>query len=64
MLPFVKKANVVILANHGTVSFGETLERAYWWTEILDAYCRILMLAKRLGRVNFHARAKDASCWT
>jgi len=49
--PFVQRANVVILANHGTVSFGESIERAYWWTEILDAYCRILMLAKDLGRV-------------
>jgi L-fuculose-phosphate aldolase len=54
--PFVKKANVVILANHGTVSFGETVEKAYWWTEILDAYCRILMLAKDLGRVAYFTR--------
>ena len=53
ILPFVQKCNVIILANHGTVSFGEDVERAYWWTEILDAYCRILMLAKQLGKVNF-----------
>jgi L-fuculose-phosphate aldolase len=53
ILPFVHKTNVIILANHGTVSFGETVERAYWWTEILDAYCRILMLARGLGRVNY-----------
>jgi L-fuculose-phosphate aldolase len=53
VLPFVKKTNIVILANHGTVSYGETVERAYWWTEILDAYCRILLLARDLGRVNF-----------
>jgi L-fuculose-phosphate aldolase len=53
ILPFVKKTNVIILANHGTVSYGETVERAYWWTEILDAYCRILMLAKGLGNVNY-----------
>jgi L-fuculose-phosphate aldolase len=51
--PFVKQSNVVILANHGTVSFGETVEKAYWWTEILDAYCRILMLSKDLGRVTY-----------
>ena len=51
--PFVKKSSVVILANHGTVSFGESVEKAYWWTEILDAYCRILMLAKDLGRVTY-----------
>ena len=49
--PVVKHSNVILLANHGTVSFGETVERAYWWTEIVDAYCRILMLAKGLGGV-------------
>ncbi|MDP1560496.1 MAG: class II aldolase/adducin family protein [Pirellulaceae bacterium] len=53
IIPFVKKTNIIVLANHGTVSFGEDVERAYWWTEILDAYCRILMLAKQLGGVNY-----------
>lgn len=53
IIPLVKKTNVVILANHGTVSWGEDVERAYWWTEILDAYCRMLMLAKSIGRVNY-----------
>ncbi|MCA9246419.1 MAG: class II aldolase/adducin family protein [Planctomycetales bacterium] len=53
ILPFVQKTNVIILANHGTVSYGENVERAYWWTEILDAYCRMLLLAKQLGRVNY-----------
>ncbi|OHB69126.1 MAG: fructose-bisphosphate aldolase, partial [Planctomycetes bacterium RBG_13_63_9] len=58
ILPFVKKSNVIILANHGTISFGETVERAYWWTEILDAYCRILMLAKGLGRVAYFTESE------
>jgi L-fuculose-phosphate aldolase len=53
VLPYVHKANVIILANHGTVSYGDTVEKAYWWTEILDAYCRILMLARDLGRVTY-----------
>ncbi|MGA2616595.1 MAG: class II aldolase/adducin family protein [Thermoguttaceae bacterium] len=53
ILPFVHKTNVIVLANHGTVSFGETVEKAYWWTEVLDAYCRMLMLARGLGRVNY-----------
>jgi L-fuculose-phosphate aldolase len=58
ILPFVHKSNVIILANHGTVSFGETVERAYWWTEILDAYCRMLMLARDLGRVEYLGEQK------
>lgn len=53
ILPFVHKTNIIVLANHGTVSFGETVEKAYWWTEVLDAYCRMLMLARGLGRVNY-----------
>jgi len=53
ILPFVAQSNVMVLANHGTVSYGESVERAYWWTEILDAYCRILILAKQVGRVEF-----------
>jgi len=53
VLPFLKATNTVILKNHGTVSFGKDLEDAYWKTEILDAYCRILMLAKQLGNVDF-----------
>jgi L-fuculose-phosphate aldolase len=53
ILPFVKRSNIIILANHGTVSYGPTVEKAYWWTEILDAYCRMLMLAKGLGRIHY-----------
>lgn len=53
VIPFVQKTNIVVLANHGTVSFGETVERAYWWTEILDAYCQMLLLARQLGNVEY-----------
>ena len=53
VLPFVNDANVIILANHGTISFDTTVEKAYWWTEILDGYCRILMLSRGLGRINY-----------
>jgi L-fuculose-phosphate aldolase len=53
VVPFLKGTNTIILTNHGTVSFGANLEEAYWKTEILDAYCRILLLAKQLGRVEY-----------
>lgn len=59
IIPFVQKTNVIILANHGTVSYGEDVERAYWWTEILDAYCRMLMLAKDLGKVHYFSEQKE-----
>jgi L-fuculose-phosphate aldolase len=59
ILPFVDRTNVIILANHGTVSYGEDVERAYWWTEILDAYCRMLILAKGLGKVNYFSEGEE-----
>jgi L-fuculose-phosphate aldolase len=51
ILQFIGKANTVVLSNHGTVSWGPTLEKAYWNTEILDSYCRILILASQIGDV-------------
>jgi len=59
ILPFVHKTHIVILSNHGTVSYGETVEQAFWWTEILDAYCRILMLARSLGNVSHFTEGEE-----
>src|SRR6476660_1366528 len=58
IVPYVKDCNTIILANHGTVTFGPTLEKAYWNSEIIDAYCRILILAKQLGRVQHFSEEK------
>jgi len=49
--PFLDKANTVLLSNHGSVSWAPTLEQAYWHTEMLDAYCHSLMMAKIIGNV-------------
>ena len=51
LLPFVKDTNVLLLANHGTVTYDVDLEHAYYKLEILDAYARILLLAKQIGGV-------------
>jgi L-fuculose-phosphate aldolase len=53
VVPFAKDCNTILLANHGTITFGPDLEKAYWNTEIIDSYCRILILARQLGRVNY-----------
>ena len=47
VLPYVKDTETILLANHGTVTYGTDLEDAYFKTEIIDAYCRILILAKQ-----------------
>ena len=46
------ETNTVLMGNHGSVSFSSTLVDAYYKLEILDGYCRQLLLAKQLGRVN------------
>lgn len=43
------RTQVAVLANHGVVSWDAALERAFWWTEMLDAYCRVLLLSRPLG---------------
>ena len=53
ILPFLESTNTLLLTSHGTVSFGKDLQDAYWKTEILDAYCKILLLAKQLGNVTY-----------
>ena len=60
IVPYVKDCNTILLANHGTVSWGTTVELAYFNTEIIDAYCKILLLAKQLGRVNYFSEEHTA----
>ena len=60
VLPYVKDTDTILLANHGTITYGTDLEDAYFKTEIIDAYCRILILAKQLGRVNYYDDEKAA----
>jgi L-fuculose-phosphate aldolase len=60
VLPYVKDTDTIILANHGTITYGSDLEDAYFKTEIIDAYCRILILTKQLGRVNYYSDDKAA----
>src|SRR5205085_11626584 len=60
VLPYVKDTDTILLANHGTVTFGTDLEDAYFKTEIIDAYCRILILAKQSGRVHYYNDEKAA----
>ncbi|MDA8563161.1 class II aldolase/adducin family protein [Mariniblastus sp.] len=49
--PFVQTTNAILLANHGVVTYHDSVETAFWLTEMLDAYCRILINAKALGPV-------------
>jgi L-fuculose-phosphate aldolase len=51
ILPYVKDANTIVLQNHGVVCFDTDLEQCYYKLEIVDAYARILILAKQVGNI-------------
>ncbi|NBC10705.1 MAG: class II aldolase/adducin family protein [Planctomycetes bacterium] len=53
ILPLIgPETNTVLMGNHGSVSFSTDLTDAYYKLEILDAYCRILLLSKQVGAIN------------
>ncbi len=46
----VDKHNTILMANHGVVSWSHNnLEDAYFKMEILEAYCRTILVAAQLG---------------
>jgi len=47
----VDKHNTILMANHGIVTWSHnSLEEAYWRAEIVEAYCRTLLVTAQLGR--------------
>jgi L-fuculose-phosphate aldolase len=45
----VDKHNTVLMANHGVVAWSNTVEDAYFKMEIIEAYCRTIVVASQLG---------------
>jgi len=42
--------NTILMANHGVVTWSQTsIEEAYWRMEIIEAYCRTIVIARQLG---------------
>jgi L-fuculose-phosphate aldolase len=47
----VDQHNTILMANHGVVSWSPTsIEEAYFKMEILEAYCRTVMVTTQLGK--------------
>ncbi len=49
--PKLRDHNAFLLANHGTVTLGATLEEAYFTLEKVEQFARIMLVARQLGRV-------------
>lgn len=50
VLPYVHDHNTILLSNHGVVCWSDTVTHAEWLTEILEAYCKTLLIARQLDR--------------
>jgi L-fuculose-phosphate aldolase len=49
IVPYLRHANTILLQNHGVVCFDVDLEHCYDKLEIVEAYARVLILARQLG---------------
>ncbi len=49
IIPYVQRHNTILLGNHGIVAWADTVTHAEWLVEIIDTYCRTIMLAAQLG---------------
>jgi L-fuculose-phosphate aldolase len=49
MLPLIPKYDAVLMANHGAVSYGEDVYKAYFRMETMEHYARIALVAELLG---------------
>jgi L-fuculose-phosphate aldolase len=49
IIPYAKDHNTILLANHGIICWADSVTHAEWYVEIIDTYCRTLMLAAQLG---------------
>jgi L-fuculose-phosphate aldolase len=48
ILPVVKKHNTILLENHGVVCWADTITHAEWLIEVIETYCKTVMIAGQL----------------
>jgi L-fuculose-phosphate aldolase len=58
LAPYVRRANAVLLANHGVVTAGEDLLRAVDRMEIVEHCARVTLIAEMAGGAKLLTRAQ------
>ncbi len=48
VLPYVNNHNTILLANHGIVCWADTVTHAEWYVEVVDTYCKTVLIASQL----------------
>jgi L-fuculose-phosphate aldolase len=46
--PLAKNHNTILLANHGLVCWADTVTHAEWYVEVIETYCKTVMIASQL----------------
>lgn len=52
ILPFIEKTNLLLLQNHGAVTYGQNLDEAYYLMEKLEHTAKIFSVACYFGGLN------------
>lgn len=52
MLPYIPKYDAILLANHGSVCYGEDVYKAFFKMEIVEHFARVTLVAELLGGPN------------
>ena len=50
LLPFIPKANAILMANHGVVSYGRNLCEAYQRMEAVEHLARVVLASRQVGK--------------
>lgn len=48
VLPMARQHNTILLANHGIVCWADTVTHAEWYAEVVETYCKTVMIASQL----------------
>src|SRR5208282_4579284 len=59
--PWATRANAVLLANHGVVTFGETMRTAARRMELVEHSARVMLVAELAGGAKLLSRAQVAA---
>jgi L-fuculose-phosphate aldolase len=52
MRPLVEKYDAVLMANHGAVTLGKSVQDAHFKMETVEHFARIVLVARQLGTTN------------
>jgi L-fuculose-phosphate aldolase len=48
IIPVARQHNTILLENHGVVSWADTVTHAEWCIEVIETYCKTIMIASQL----------------